>query len=267
MTGAPSSKAVLVTGGTGGLGRAMARVLHAAGHRVIVCGRTAADLESITVELPGVRAIHADVSLDADRRALMVAATADGLDVLVNNAAITRAHDYTSSFTLAEDRIRPELETNFVAPVELTRLFLAWRRERGVDGRPATIAMVNTPGALFPLEANPLYCATKAALRIFTAALRRQLAVTPVDVVDIYPPALDTGLARDLEVAGQAANGADVVAEVAELCVAGILAGDRIVLPHPSATMLVERFAVDLDDAMLDQINAGVRRRPGWDAT
>lgn len=259
-------QSILITGGAAGLGRAMARLFHRAGHTVTVCARTQADLDSVAAELPGVRAIRADIGDAGDRRTLMATATSRGLDILINNAAVTRAHDYKSDFTLSADRARDEVEINFAGPIDLVRLFLDWRRTSGRQDTPATIVNVNTPGALFPLEANPVYCATKAGLHIFTEALRRQLADSPVSVVAIFPPALDTGLARDLEVASQAANGDEVIGEVAQRCVDGILDRAGIVLPHPDAEMMYRRFAYDFTDDFVDQINAGVKRRAGWDA-
>jgi uncharacterized oxidoreductase len=268
MTGSTRGNTVLITGGSGGLGLAMARHFRNRGHEVFVCGRTQSALDRAADVAPGVHPIRADVADATDRVDLLAAITTDAgtLDILVNNAAITRAHDYTDDFTLAADRARDELEINLAAPIELTRMFLAWRRSSGRDDTPASIVNVSTPGALFPLEANTLYCATKAGLHLFTLGLRRQLASTPVTVIGVFPPALDTNLAHDLIVANQAANGPDVVDAVARITVDGVLAGSELILPHPEAEQLYSRFAVDFDDVLLDQINAGVSRRAGWNA-
>jgi uncharacterized oxidoreductase len=267
MSDSATSKSVLITGGAGGLGLSMARHFRDRGHRLTVCARTQSALDQAAQMLPGVKAIRADVSNPSDRAALFEEITRSGgdLDVLVNNAAITRAHDYTNDFTLRTDRARDELEINFAAPIELTRMFLDWRRSSGRDDVPASIVMVNTPGALFPLEANLLYSATKAGLHMFTLALRRQLRSTPVTVIEIFPPGLDTNLTPDLVVASQAANGAEVIDAVALASVEGILAGQELILPHPDAARLYDGFAVAFDDALLTQINSGVLRRPGWD--
>ncbi len=268
MSSSASTKTVLITGGAGGFGLAMACHFCDRGHHVIVCARTESTLRQVADDLPGVRAIRADVGDARDREALFDEITRTGgeLDILVNNAAVTRAHDYMNDFTLERDRARDELEINFAGPIELTRMFLSWRRTSEREDSAASIVYVNTPGSLFPLEANPLYCATKAGLHLFTLALRRQLGSSNVKIIEIFPPALDTGLAGDLVVANQAANGPDVIDTVARLSVEGILAEQELILPHPDAARLYKRFAMDFDDALLDQINAGVRRRPGWDA-
>lgn len=258
--------AALITGGSVGLGLAMARDLVRSGWLVFVCARTQADLdEAVTLE-PALRPIRADVALAADRARVM--ATVDEvtggrpLDLLVNNAAIVRAHDYTNPFTLGADRAADEIAINFAAPVELCRLFLASRMGRAAG--PGAILNVSTPGAFFPLDANPLYCATKAGFHMFTLSLRRHLAATPVRVFEVYPPALDTRLADALDVASQAANGQDAIDAVAAETIRALLAGEEVIAPHKQSRALLAMFP-QMDAAALDAVNRGVKRRAGWD--
>jgi uncharacterized oxidoreductase len=261
-----SALTVLITGGSFGLGRTMAQHFVDRGDNVWVCGRSQANLDETVAEIPAVRAVQADVSSAPDRQRLMAAVTAEGrFDILINNAAIAHAHDYTNGFTLGTDRAAEEIAVNFAAPVELSRLFLAWRRSAGAEADPATIVMISTPGALFPLDANPLYTSTKAGLHSFTLSLRYQLRDTPVSVVEVFPPALATGLGRELDVPAEDANGPDAIDAVAAASVAGIVAGERTVLPHPQSVQLYEAFGKEFSDRFLDRINSGVGRRAGWD--
>lgn len=256
---------VLITGGSGGLGLAMAKIMAERGYEVVVCGRTPLMLAQAKAEAPALTVIQADVARAEDRERLM-AAFPDGCpDILINNAAINPPHDYTNDFTLGSDRARAEIDINFAAPIELSRLYLAGRRRAGHDDRPGMIVMIGTPGALFPLEAIPLYCATKAGLHMFTLVLRRQLAGTAVKVLEVFPPGLDTGMARNVDTANQAANGAEVIAQCAAETVDGIEAGQEIILPHPQARALVASLP-QTPDAVVDAANKGVRRRAGWDA-
>jgi uncharacterized oxidoreductase len=256
----------LVTGGSVGLGLEIARELQARSFDVWICARSQAALEKAVSANPGMRAIQADVAKEEDRRRLFVEINAQTggrpLDCLINNAAITRAHDYLNPFTLASDRAREEIETNLAAPIELIRLFLLSRR--GYEAVAAGIVNISTPGALFPLEASPLYSATKAGLHMFTSSLRRQLAGTPIKVIEVFPPALDTGLASQLNVQAQSANGPEVIVAVARETVAGILDGVEVIMPHEQARQLCDAFPPG-PSTFIDQINAGVKRRTGWD--
>src|SRR6185295_12919448 len=85
--------------------------------------------------------------------------------------------------------------------------------------------------------------------------------------VEIFPPGLNTNLTPDLVVASHASNGIEAIEAVALESVDGILAGQELILPHPDAARLYEKFAVQFDEPLLDQINAGVQRRPGWDGS
>lgn len=260
---APSA---LVTGGSTGLGLALARELLAHGFAVFICARTQADLDAATAAEPRFHPIRADVAKAEDRERLMAAimAATGGvpLDLLVNNAAIVRAHDYTNPFTLKEDRAAAEIAINLAAPIELARLFLLSRL--GGPDAPAAILNVSTPGAFFPLDANPLYCATKSALHMFTLSLRRHLAETPVRVFEVFPPALDTRLADQLDVPSQTANGQEAVDAVAKATVSGLLEGVETILPHEQSKALVELFP-PLDMKLINALNKGVARRSGWD--
>lgn len=256
----------LVTGGSVGLGLAMARELAERGFQVFICARTQSDLDAAIAADPRLIALRSDISQADDRLALIAEVgrrAGRPPDLLVNNAAIVRAHDYTNPLTLQSDRAAAELATNFAAPVDLARLFLLARAEAGI-ATPGGVLMVSTPGAFFPLDANPLYCATKAGLHMFTLSLRRHLAGTPVRVSEVFPPALETRLADQLDVASQAAHGQQVIDQVAQETVAGLLAGEETILPHAQSRALIAMFP-QIDAAMIDQVNQGVARRPGWD--
>jgi uncharacterized oxidoreductase len=63
-----------------------------------------------------------------------------------------------------------------------------------LDKKRPAIVNVTSGLAFVPLAVTPIYSATKAAMRSFTLSLRRQLADTPIEVVEIIPPAVDTDL-------------------------------------------------------------------------
>ena len=184
------SNTVLVTGGASGIGLALAERFVRAGDRVIACGRREEKLRELKERHPEIITRACDVGEESERVALFEWAVGEfpDLNVLVNNAGIQRRLRLDGGEEWSATR--QEIAINFEAPVHLTMLFVPHllTRARG--------AVVNvTSGLAFsPLARVPVYCGTKAALRSFTLSLRRQLAGTPVEVVEIIPPAVDTDL-------------------------------------------------------------------------
>lgn len=185
-----SGHTVLVTGGASGIGLAIARRFHAAGSRVIVCGRRESALREAAAAHPGLVTRVADVASEEERVRLAEWATREypELDVLVNNAGVQRRVRLAEPEAWAETRA--ELAINLDAPLHLTLLLLPH-----LMGRPSAAVVNVTSGlAIVPMPIAPIYCATKAALRSFTLGLRQQLAGTGVKVVEILPPAVNTDL-------------------------------------------------------------------------
>lgn len=177
----------LVTGGTDGIGLALARRLRAEGAaRIIVCGRSEDRLAAARAE--GFEPIKADLATIEGCDAL-VAALGDGpLDLLVNNAGMQVFADFNGAPDVAA--IDQEWALNYRAPIRLIAGLLPVLRER----RAAAIVNVTSGLALAPKASAPGYSATKAALRSFSKSLRYQLADTPVRVIEALPPMVDTAM-------------------------------------------------------------------------
>jgi uncharacterized oxidoreductase len=185
-----SSSTVLITGGTSGIGLALAERFLSAGGVVLVCGRREDKLREVKERHPEVVTRVCDVADEAERVSLYEWAAAEfpRLNALVNNAGIQRRVRLTEDADWAETR--REIAINFDAPVHLCALFV----RHLLDQSEAAIINVTSGLAFSPLARVPVYCATKAALRSFTLSLRRQLAGTSVKVVEIIPPAVNTDL-------------------------------------------------------------------------
>jgi uncharacterized oxidoreductase len=185
-----ANNTVLVTGGASGIGLAISERLLNAGSDVIICGRRAEKLQAAAAVHPEFRTHVADVSSAPGREQLFDWAAREfpRLNVLVNNAGIQRRIRLADIEPWSETR--EEIATNLEAPIHLSRLFIPHLLKRE---RPA---IINVTSALSfsPLAAVPVYSATKAALHSYTLSLRKQLKDTPIQVIEIIPPAVDTDL-------------------------------------------------------------------------
>ncbi|OYY68034.1 SDR family oxidoreductase [Sphingomonas sp. 28-63-12] len=177
-------KTALVTGGTDGIGLALARALRGQGSRVIICGRDPGRLAAAHVE--GMEAIAADLATDAGRDKIVDIVRQWPIDILVNNAGTGATYDIAVPVDLAD--VDQCIALNLTTPIHLiTRLI------DGLRARPEAMIVNITSGlAIAPNKASPVYCATKAGLRSFTMALRAQLAGTKVHVMEVLPPVVET---------------------------------------------------------------------------
>ncbi len=185
-----TSNTILVTGGSEGIGLALAERFLAAGNRVIICGRREDKLREAQAKYPELHIRVCDVAIEADRIALFHSVTSEfpNLNVLVNNAGIQRRFQFTEAQEWAQ--VRQEIEINLEAPVHLTMLFLPHLLKQT---RP-TLINVSSGLAFAPLAMAPVYSATKAAMHSLTLSLRSQLSKTPVEVIEVIPPAVNTNL-------------------------------------------------------------------------
>jgi uncharacterized oxidoreductase len=213
-----SSNTVLITGGASGIGFALAERFLRAGSEVAVCGRREEQLRAARTKHPVLKTRVCDLSKEPERRALAEWAARElpKLNVLVNNAGIQRRIDLASEREW--EPMRQEIAINLEAPIHLSSLFIP---QLLGQQRPA-IVNITSGLAFVPLAQVPIYSATKAAMHSFSVSLRQQLSGTPIRVVEIAPPAVDT----DLGGPGLHSFGTPVD-EFADAAVAGLAAGDE----------------------------------------
>ena len=186
-----TNQTILVTGGTSGIGLALARALQAIGNTVIITGRRQALLDQIVADNPGIIAYASDMT-DAQSIATLantVLRDHPAISVLVNNAGIMQSEDLTAD-VVGTDIVQATIATNLLAPMRLTAALLPHFRNQS----QAAIINVTSGLAFVPLMFTPTYNATKAALHSYSLSLRAQLRNTNVVVIELAPPAVQTDL-------------------------------------------------------------------------
>jgi NAD(P)-dependent dehydrogenase (short-subunit alcohol dehydrogenase family) len=180
------SKVALVTGGSTGIGRAVALELSQSGAQVIVSGRHERELRETATRHAGITWVVADVSRPADAAALLeeVRRRHRRLDILVNNAGIAPVAPLPDA---TPEHVRRVFDVNVHGLIEVTRHALPLLRQtRG------TIVNVASVAADQPFANLSVYSASKAAVLALTRAWAQELASLGIRVNVVSPGPIET---------------------------------------------------------------------------
>jgi short-subunit dehydrogenase len=187
-----SDARVVLTGASGGIGTAVALCLVNGGAHVLLTGRSSATLfrlvETVTARTKfgyRVSIVAADVTTNAGREALRRAAEAFGANVLINNAGVP---GFGALESLPAAALQAAVNTNLLAPIQLTAALLPQLRKQP---RSLVINVGSTLGSI-GMPGFSAYGATKAGLRVFSEALRRELIDTTVRIQYLAPRTVKT---------------------------------------------------------------------------
>jgi short-subunit dehydrogenase len=188
-----TSKIVLITGATAGIGRITALHLARQGHHVIATGRKPAELDKVAAEATGgagkldtlLLDVSSQASIDAAVTAVDQLTDGHGLDVLVNNAGFGVLGP---SAEISDAEMRRQYETNVFGLMNVTRAFLP----RMLDRRAGRIINVSSVGGRITLPYFGVYNSTKYAVESLSDALRYELRPFGIDVALIEPGIIRT---------------------------------------------------------------------------
>ena len=184
---------ILITGGSVGIGLALAKRFLDRDNTVIICGRREDKLRQAKEMLPELHIRQCDVADELERTALYhwIMKEFPNLNVLVNNAGIQQRINLVNQDKEQDwDYYRQEIAINLEAPIHLSKLFIPHLQKQ----TKPVIMNVTSGLAFMPAGWVPVYGATKAALHSFTFGMRVQLEEAGIRVIEIIPPAVDTDL-------------------------------------------------------------------------
>lgn len=180
---------VLITGGSSGIGLALAKRFLLLKNKVIITGRNKEKLQQIKTEFPDIEIFVGDLTdkNSLDDLVLFIERQHSDLNILINNAAVQYNYNFIDEPNLIY-KIDYEISANLVAPLKLTGLLLPLLLKN------KNSAVVNVSSGLFiaPKKSASIYCATKSAIHSFSKTLRYQLENSETKVFEIIPSLIDT---------------------------------------------------------------------------
>lgn len=190
------AKKIFITGGASGIGKCLVEelIIRGATH-IAIMGRTLAPMESLVKEYPKVEwlIIQGDLGKvsDIDLAVNKIKSTWGELDILINNAGVVSASPLDEH---SDEDILNQININ------VTGLILMTKKALPLLKSSKEAALINLSSGLGYI-ARPfysVYAASKAAVRQFSDAMRRELITTKIRVMTIYPTATDTPMMESI---------------------------------------------------------------------
>ncbi|WP_245686098.1 SDR family oxidoreductase [Terasakiispira papahanaumokuakeensis] len=247
-----SERVILLTGATGGIGRALVDALLPLKAQLLVVGRNGEQLQRLSQLCPKyIMPVQLDLSDSDSYTTLAEIAEHHQVDMLINAAGLNSLVDFEQQ---SADDIQQMLQTNVLAPMLLTQQLLPTLKRQSrawVINLGSTLGAIGHPGYVS-------YCSTKFALRGFSQSLRRELADTSVRVLYIAPRAVQTrmnsGAAKDMN--QRLGNTMDTPEQVAQHIIKAIASEqDDTVIGWP------ERLFVRLNGLFPALVDKALRRQ------
>lgn len=187
-------KYVLITGGSSGIGEALAKELANFGAIPILIARRKSELERVQKEIKAKTNIQSyifecDITQKNDRERLLDnLKIVPKIDILIHNAGITNHGKFENS---TEEALRKTFEINFFSIVELTKLLLP-KLKSHKDKK--LICLVSTPSSLYGISERFAYSSSKAAAQLFLESISHELYKDNIKICIFFPGYTKTNL-------------------------------------------------------------------------
>jgi len=187
-----SGNQILITGGSDGIGKSLAKRFIESANRVIITGRNEEKLINAAREIPNLEILVNDIGVlkERERLAEYINKNMPDINVLINNAGIQRRVELAADVGSWTER-QNEIDILLSAPIHLNHLLIPTILKHR---NPSWIVNITSGGAFIPQTFAPVYSACKAALHSYTITLRHSLDGTNCSVVELIPPAVQTSL-------------------------------------------------------------------------
>ena len=188
---------VFISGGSAGIGLAIAKKLSAAGNHIIINGRNPERLQSALKELDDAVAIQGDLSVKADRIKIAeeLKNNHSNVNIIINNAGAAFMNDLSNSTNSAAEKAYEEINTNYISVIDFTALTLPLLLQQ----KEAAIVNVSSIAVFRSNKYLPTYSASKAALHSYTQGLRDTFSDNEsLNVYELYPPLVNTEFSAEI---------------------------------------------------------------------
>ncbi|MGB5165222.1 MAG: SDR family oxidoreductase [Woeseiaceae bacterium] len=217
-----NNKTVIVTGGSEGVGAAVARKFAEAGANLMLVARSKKNLEAVAEELRDLTHVEifamdvtdADACVDVFKKSQFEFGR---VDILVNNAGC-QYHGLVRD--VKADDLGRIIDVNLKAPIMLSRIALPYLEENG-----GVIVNVASLAGKTAVPGSSAYSCSKFALRIFSRALADELRGSDIKIATVSPGPVDTGFiltnideVSDITFSQPMSTAEDVAQTILDLC-------------------------------------------------
>ncbi|HUC88597.1 MAG TPA: SDR family oxidoreductase [Candidatus Paceibacterota bacterium] len=183
-------KIIIITGGSRGLGKALAQAFLNEGSKVVISSSNEKEIQNTANEIDAF-GICADVTKEEDLTSLAneTIKKFGQIDIWVNNAGLWMGNDFAENFDM--DKVRTMFDVNVIGTINGTRVALRYMKEKGIG----TIVNIISTSALAGRPTLSTYCASKWAVNGFTKSIREEN--DNISVLSVYPGGMKTNIFGD----------------------------------------------------------------------